>query len=323
VIVNRIWRRLMGAGIVEPPDDWEGRRPSHPELLRWLAREFVAHGYSVKHVSRWILTSDAYQRRPLGRNLDADADRRFFNAPDRRRLTAEQVVDALHTAAGLPIDSEDMTLDPDGRRAADNRLNLGRPSRAWMFVSLSNERDRPSLTLPAASSVVEVLETFGWSGDRQSPRTDRATEPNVLQPGVLANSPLTVRLTRAAYGSPLADLAVEATSPSALVESVFIRFLGREPTPAERALFVEALADGFDDRVVPADEVRTPPTPERLPRVTWSNHLRSEANEIQLERARRVRLGPPPDPRLNSGWREVYEDFVWSVVNTSEFVWTP
>jgi hypothetical protein len=323
VAVNRVWRRLMGAGIVEPPSDWEGRRPSHPDLLRWLAREFVGHGYSLKHVARLVLTSEAYQRRPVGRNRAAEPDRRFFNAPDRRRLTAEQVVDALHTAAGRPIDSEELTYDPDGRRPADNRLNLGRPTRAWMFVTLSNERDRPSLTLPAASAVVEVLETFGWSGDRQSPRADREAEPNVLQPGVLANSPLSVRLTRAAVGSPLAELAVEAESPSALVDSIFIRFLGREPRPDERSLFVEALAEGFDGRLVPADRVRPPAPPERLPRVTWSNHLRAEANEIQLEWARRVRQGPPPDPRLEPAWREVYEDIVWSVVNSADFVWIP
>lgn len=49
VMVNRLWRRLIGAGIVEPPDDWEGRKPSHPELLQWLAQEFVANGYDIRH----------------------------------------------------------------------------------------------------------------------------------------------------------------------------------------------------------------------------------------------------------------------------------
>ncbi len=323
VVVNRVWRRLMGAGIVEPPHDWEGQTPSHPELLGWLAREFISHDYSVKHVAQLILTSQAYQREAVGRNLSADSDLRFFNAPERRRMTAEQVVDSFFASAGRSIDVEKLTLDPDGRRPASNRQSFGHARRAWMFVSLSNERDRPSLTLPFAAVLVDVLETFGWSGDRQSPRTDRETAPNVLQPGVLANSPLTVWLTRASQGSPLADLAVEATSPTEIVDSVFLRFLSRMPTSEERAPFVEALTEDFASRLIPANDVQPPPPLQRLPRVTWSNHLRSEATTIQQEWERRARLGPPPDARLRPQWREVYEDFVWSVANMREFVWMP
>ena len=62
VAVNRVWARLMGRGLVEPVDDWERGAPSHPELLRWLGREFVRGGYDLRHVERLILTSHAYQR---------------------------------------------------------------------------------------------------------------------------------------------------------------------------------------------------------------------------------------------------------------------
>ncbi len=47
-------------------------------------------------------------------------------------------------ASGADLDVEELTFDPDGRRAADNRISLGVPTRAWMFPSLANERDRPS-----------------------------------------------------------------------------------------------------------------------------------------------------------------------------------
>jgi hypothetical protein len=57
--------------------------------------------------------------------------------------------------------------------------------------------------------------------------------------------------------------------------------------------------------------------------VTWSNHLVSEATSIQQENERRARLGPDPDPRLKSEWREVYEDMIWSLVNAREFIWVP
>jgi hypothetical protein len=323
VVANRIWRRLLGAGIVEPPHDWEGRKASHPELLDWLAHEFVAHDYSIKHLARQILTSQAYAREAIGKNLAAAPGVRFFNAAEPRRMSAEQIVDSFYAAAGQEIDVELLTLDPDGRRPSSNRQSFGHVTRAWMFVSLSNERDRPSLTLPRAAAITDFMHIFGWSAERQTPLTDRETEPNVLQPGVVANSPLTVTLTRASYGSPLAELAVESNSPAQIVDAVFLRFLCRQPTADERSMFAEALSEGFDDRLTPAEQIEEPAPLERLPQVTWSNHLRNEANVIQQEWERRTRRGPPADPRLKSDWREVYEDFVWSVVNLREFVWMP
>ncbi|MCA9089235.1 MAG: DUF1553 domain-containing protein [Planctomycetaceae bacterium] len=323
VTVNRLWRRLVGAGIVEPPDDWEGHAPSHPELLKWLAREFVTHDFDLKHVARLILTSDMYQREAKGRNRSAAPELRFFAAPDRRRLTAEQVVDVLHASAGQQMNVEELTFDPDGRRASSNRLTLGVPERAWMFASLANERDRPSLGLPRARAVTDIMEAFGWTGSRQSPRTDRETAPNVLQPGVLENSAASVLLTRASINSGLADVAVNAKSPDGLVESLFLRYLGRMPSDVERGQLAAVLSEGFDQRLVPADQIQPPPRPEPLPGVTWSNHLRPEANSIAIELEQRARDGLPPDPRLQTEWRELYEDVVWSIANMREFVWMP
>jgi hypothetical protein len=292
-------------------------------LLDWLAREFVGHDYDVKHLARLILTSQAYQRAAVGRNLQAAPELRFFNAPERRRLTAEQVVDSLYAASGQPMNVEEITFDPDGRNPPGAQITLGAPRRAWMFASLSNERDRPSLSLPRAQAVTDVLDAFGWTGSRQNPRTDRETDPNVLQPGVLANSFVSTWITRASDRSVLANLAIESASPDALVESVFLRFLSRLPTAEERAPFVKALAEGFSARLVPAAAIQAPEPLPRLPRITWSNHLMPDATTIQQEVERRARAGAPPDPRLRTEWREVFEDFVWSLVNTREFVWMP
>ncbi|MFN3152538.1 DUF1553 domain-containing protein [Bremerella sp.] len=323
VIANRVWRRLIGAGLVELPYDWEGNPPSHPELLEWLAKELVANDYDIKHLVKVIMMSELYQQEAIGENLAAEPAQRLFNAPERRRMTAEQIVDSLYVATGHEMDVEMMTVDPDGRRAASSRNNFGTPHRSWMFVSMSNERDRPSLTFPYAAMVAEVLTAFGWSAERQTPKTDRETDPNVRQPAVMANSSLTINLTKAACDSALADLAVEAESVDGLIDSVFLRFLSRYPTAEERELFHDRLSDGFEDRLVPSSEVTQPAPWDRLPQVTWSNHLRSEANTIQQEHAKRVRQGPPADPRLASDWRMRYEDFVWSVVNLKEFVWMP
>ena len=74
---------------------------------------------------------------------------------------------------------------------------------------------------------------------------------------------------------------------------------------------------------VAAEEIKTPKKLQPLRQVTWFNHMQPDANLIQIENERRVRNGPPPDPRLQPQWREVFEDLVWSLVNDSEFVWVP
>lgn len=323
VVVNRIWKQLIGAGLVEPVHDWEGSSASHPDLLDWLARELLANDYDFRHIVRLIVTSETYQREAVGRNLAATAEMRFFNAPERRRLTAEQIVDSLHHATGRPFDVEELTFVHDGRRELGQRQTLGKPTRAWMFGDLKNERDRPSLSLPKARAVVDVLEAFGWTGARQMPITNRETDPNVLQPGVLANSTLSMSLTRASHQSDLAELAITAESPESLVDALFLRILSRFPKPDERTAFAAALSEGFEARLVPANKIARIEQLPPLPQVTWFNHARPQANEIQLEIERRVLNGPPPDPRLSPAWRSAFEDALWSLVNHREFVWIP
>ncbi len=323
VIVNRLWKRLMGAGLIEPADDWEAKRASHPELLIWLSRQLVVSGYDMRHVLRLIMTSEVYQRQATGSNLAATAEDRFFAAPDRRRLTAEQIVDSLFFASGHPMQTEEVTFDSDGLRPAGTMISLGFPKRAWEFATLANERDRPSLALPRAQAITDVLEAFGWNGSRQNAVTERLGDPNVLQPGILANGVMASWITRASIDSELANLAAGAGSAGELCESLFLRFLGRLPTLQERELYTAALADGFEERMLPSERIVRPQPLPPLEHVSWSNHLRPEANVIKIELERRARQGDPPDPRLRSSWREVYEDVVWALVNSPEFVWVP
>jgi hypothetical protein len=130
-------------------------------------------------------------------------------------------------------------------------------------------------------------------------------------------------LTRAADQSELAQLALEAEGPEALFDSLFLRFFARLPSSQERSDFVPALASGFDQRQLAADQVQRPTTDSPLPVSTWTNHLVPEANDIQNEWQSRVLHGPAVDPRLRPEWREVYEDIVWSLVNDRQFVWVP
>lgn len=323
VAVNRIWKRLMGAGLVEPIHDWEGRQASHPELLDWLAHQFVANGFNANAIIRLILTSDAYQRQAIEGNLAASTELRFFSGPERRRLSAEQVVDSLFVATGNQMNIGELTFVHDGRRPLSNRQTLGFPQRAWMLADLNNERDRPSLSLPEARAITDVLAAFGWTGARQQPIMQRDLDPNVLQPGILANGTLVTTLSRAANESALAELAINATSPEEFVETMFLRVLARRPTAGEQQQFSTALREGFANRVIPTAQVQPLEDSEPLPLITWFNHQRHEATETQSAVERRVRKGPPADPRLRPEWRKKSEDMVWSLINHREFVWIP
>ena len=96
--VNRLWARFMGRGLVEPVDDME-RQAWVPDLLDWLAEDFVANGYDVKAAIARILTSEAYQRGAVDAPERAGAY--VFRGPAIRRLSAEQFVDALGAVTGV------------------------------------------------------------------------------------------------------------------------------------------------------------------------------------------------------------------------------
>ncbi|OYW12201.1 MAG: hypothetical protein B7Z55_18475, partial [Planctomycetales bacterium 12-60-4] len=242
VIANRVWRRYLGRGLVEPVDDWETYKPSHPELLTYLEREFVASGYDLKALARLILSSHIYQRQT---NVAAGIDERqaqLLAGPPPRRMTAEQVVDSLFTVSGKPVNIEPMNIDVDGMRSYESSINLGSVRRAWQLTSMSNERDRPSLSLPGAQTVVDVLETFGWRATRPDPLTIRPQETTVLQPAILANGVVAKRVTQFSDDSRFTELALEDLSLDGFIEELCQTLLTRPPTADERTWFRSILA---------------------------------------------------------------------------------
>jgi hypothetical protein len=104
VMVNRIWQGHFGTGIVASPNDFgnNGMPPSHPELLDWLAAEFVASGWSVKHMHRLIVTSETYQQgsAPRTDGMEKDADNRLLWRFPTRRLEAEAIRDSMLAVSG-------------------------------------------------------------------------------------------------------------------------------------------------------------------------------------------------------------------------------
>jgi hypothetical protein len=100
-IVNRIWNEFMGRGIVEPVDDFRtSNPPTNPELLEWLAADFIQHKFDLKHLMRTILESAAYQRSSLPNDSNL-ADQRNFSKATRRRLPAEVLLDAVGDFTGV------------------------------------------------------------------------------------------------------------------------------------------------------------------------------------------------------------------------------
>lgn len=322
VMVNRLWERLMGRGLVESVGDWEKSEPSHPELLEWLGLELVRNDYDLKAVARLILGSHAYQRAadPL---LTEPSP--LFVAPAPRRLDAEQIVDSLFAATGAPFDLEEVSLDLDSVRVFSNSISLGKPRRAWMLASTSNERDRPSLSLPRIQAVASLMETFGWRGARQDPIHEREAEPNVLQPAILANGTMGVWLTRLSDRHALTALALEAATPEELVDRLFLRLLTREPSAHERDRYAALLAEGFEDRAVPesARPAREAGKREPVRYVSWSNHLDGPANTLASQKEEQARRGDPPTAALAEDWRLRIEDVLWAMLNSPEWIYAP
>jgi hypothetical protein len=104
VMVNRIWQYHFGRGLVETSSDFglNGTRPSHPELLDWLAQEFIASGWSVKHVHRLILLSETWQQSSFIDSTSAtiDGDNTWLSRFSSRRLEGEAIRDCMLAVTG-------------------------------------------------------------------------------------------------------------------------------------------------------------------------------------------------------------------------------
>ncbi|MFT7172074.1 MAG: hypothetical protein ACI9NQ_000283 [Paracoccaceae bacterium] len=319
VMANRLWSQLMGRGIVKQTGDWEKSTPSHPRLLRWLGHELVRQNYSLKSLARLIFNSHAYQRSTDPRLRETSP---LFTSPAPRRIQAEQIVDSLFHATGKPFRTEEMNIDIDGKRALNSTLSLGQPRRAWMLASLSNERDRLSLTLPRIQAVSDVLSAFGWDPARQTTINQRSTDPTALQPAIISNGTVGIWLTRLSDDHALTTLALRDQPPAALLDQLFLRLLTRKPTPAEKELYLAQITPDYEVR---RTSIPPPPPSKKLrpPRyVSWYNHLDPLADEIRRQEIIAARAGDPPTKKLAAPWRERFEDLIWALVNSPEMIYT-
>lgn len=152
VIVNRIWLHHFGRGLVPTPADFGrlGATPTHPELLDWLADEFISHGWSVKHLHRQILNSTAWRQSStkLPEHEATDPDNRWYSRQSLQRLDAELVRDRMLAVTGR--------LNPQlyGAPTAISEDDAGQ-------VVVSDEETRRSLYIKVRrSQPVAMLQAF-------------------------------------------------------------------------------------------------------------------------------------------------------------------
>jgi hypothetical protein len=181
VMANRVWQYHFGRGIVRSPSNFglQGDRPTHPELLDWLAAEFMAQGWRLKPLHRLILTSQAYRMSSRGnaRGLEEDPANDLFRRFDMRRLTAEEIRDSLLAVSG--------TLNPKRygpgvyvSLPAEVLATQSRPGYGW-GKSPPEEQARRSVYIHVKRSLLTpILESFDLAEtDRSTPVRFATTQP--------------------------------------------------------------------------------------------------------------------------------------------------
>ena len=230
VLVNRAWMWHFGKGLVSTPSDFGLRSdpPSHPELLDYLAGEFITSGWSLKTLHRQIMLSSTYRQRsePTDQGLRVDPENRLLWRFNRQRLDFESMRDSLLAVSGV--------LDPavGGPAASISEPPFSRRRTIYGFI------DRQNLD--------GVYRTFDFAvPDATSPRRFVTTVPQ--QALFLMNSPflheqvrqLTASIGLTPEGASAAPGSGSAGDPVDGVRQLYRRVLGRSPEPDELTLAIE------------------------------------------------------------------------------------
>ncbi len=232
VLMNRFWLHHFGQGLVQTPGDFgiKGDRPSHPELLDWLARDFMDEGWTLKRLHRMIVTSTAYRQSSVRRpELDAvDGDNRLLGRMNVMRLEAETMRDAVLSVSGKLVErpfGPPVPVSPDDVGqivlAIDTRDSAGRPS--GKVEPLGDEEFRRSIYVQVRRSMpLGVLEPFDLP--RMTPNCEkRAASTAAPQSLLMMNNPFVIQqaelLANRVREKAGTDLAARATLAWQLVFS--------------------------------------------------------------------------------------------------------
>lgn len=202
-IVNRIWGEYFGKGIVDPVDDFRASNPPTNEaLLDWLAADFVAHKFDLKHLMGNIMRSRTYQSSSLPNEHNL-ADTSNFSRSYRRRLPAEVMLDAVSSLAGSHPRFSGL---PEGSPAV----------RTWNNLLKS-----------------DFLDTFGRPDSSAECPCERDPQPSAVQALHLMNSKEINQRLSGSESLP-SKLVSNKKNPSEITEAIYLAALSRKPTADER-----------------------------------------------------------------------------------------
>lgn len=239
VIVNRVWQQHFGRGIVATSNNFGdlGEEPTHPELLDWLADDFIQNGWSLKKLNRQILLSQAFRQssRADARALEKDPPNELFSRQNRRRLSAEELRDGL-----LQLSGELNTAHRGGPGVAAPLPPevLQRLKTAWRPTTDKKAyQARTIYMLVDRNLVLPILEEF----DRPDTMTScarRNQSTHALQSLALLNHPWVNQLAEKLGRDALAQ---NAMSDQARLAWLHEKFTARPPSAEIQAKLQEAL----------------------------------------------------------------------------------
>jgi mono/diheme cytochrome c family protein len=257
VMVNRIWQAHFGAGLVTTPGNFGkiGAKPSHPELLDWLTKEFVRQGWSLKAMHKLIMTSAAYCQSSVvsPAATKGDPDNILLSRFPMRRLDAEAIRDTVLQVAGrledLPFGpADELEVTPDGE----------------VISKASKTRYRRSIyLLQRRSTPMTLLELF--DAPRMDPNCLRRMQSTVpTQALQLWNSEMVRENSRYFAGRVIDSVGDDVEKQ---IERVYLVALSREPTAEERNLGRRAIEDL--DRSWLDHLTNEPPAEPRATKARW------------------------------------------------------
>lgn len=221
VLVNRLWQQHFGTGIVATPSDFgiTGERPTHPQLLDWLAIEFASSHWSVKRMHRLIVTSAAYRQAP------ATTENKLLCGFPRRRLDGEALRDAMLAAAGI------LNLKAGGPSVFPE-LPAEIKAANWKVSADPAERNRRSIYVCVKRNLRYPFFSLFDSPDRLETCSRRFVTTTAPQALTLLNGPIVAGIARNFGDRVLKDAGA---NPDKAIDRAFALALGRLPTTEERA----------------------------------------------------------------------------------------
>ena len=209
--VNRLWDHYFGIGIVDPPDDFnQGNPPSNPQLLNWLADEFIEHKFDIRYIHRLILNSRTYQM-SWEPNDSNRLDKKNFSHAQLRRMPAEVLIDAIADVTGVANDFGPLPKDQPQRAVGQAMPPLRYGSTRGGYA----------------------MKIFGRPDREKTCDCERSNEPSVAQALYLINDIEVLGKINNLKGT-LPKLLKSMADDGELITQLYLATLARFPTEAER-----------------------------------------------------------------------------------------